>query len=124
MLGVVTGRAVEIRQAPNPLGVPPSVADAPDIDATIQALNDQYSLDMSDELRGQPLEPPGWLDEAWRRAETRPWLAAAAVTYSEGLLLEDAHPSLAGVAFISAIEAIAYRTHLRFRCAPVGNIET
>jgi len=76
--------------------------------------------------------PPPWLSDAWNRIESTPWLEHALSAHHEGLRAQYEHPSLALVAFISAIEAISKRlwiehetlvrgAHLVFTLGPQPN---
>jgi hypothetical protein len=61
--------------------------------------------------------PSDWLFNAWQMMTTRLWLARAVTMQHEGQMIEEEHPSLAGVAYTSAIEAIANRMFVEEKCA-------
>ncbi len=68
-----------------------------------------------------PVEPqvkslPDWLPAGWQRMRARPRLASAATVYHEGLRAFSNHPSLALVAFIAAVEALANLLFKEVRC--------
>jgi hypothetical protein len=64
--------------------------------------------------------PPSWLDDAWNRVQSMPWLAHALSAHHEGLRAQYEHPSLALVAFIGAIEAVSNRMWIVHRCEACG----
>jgi hypothetical protein len=59
---------------------------------------------------------PEWAADAWRRLEKRPRLADAVVAHHEGLRAQVHHPSLALVAFIASVEAVANLLFKEERC--------
>ena len=59
---------------------------------------------------------PADLASAWNEMTRRPWLAHAVGSYHEGLLTDSPHPSLALVAYVAAIEAVANRLFTESRC--------
>lgn len=65
--------------------------------------------------------PSNWIASAWDEMTRRPWLAHAVVMHHEGQLLDDEHPSLALVAYVSAIEAISNHLFDDDRCETCGN---
>ena len=60
---------------------------------------------------------PDWINRAWRALKHDQDLAAALLSWHEGILIEAAHPSLALVAYTAAVEATAGSTWGR-RAAP------
>ncbi len=65
-------------------------------------------------------EPSGWLPQAWVVMMQRPWLANAVVMHHEGQLTDEEHPSLAHVAYVSAVEAISNHLFDEERCEQCG----
>lgn len=49
---------------------------------------------------------PAWVDKAWTLIDSDSDIESAVTAYYQGLMLEDAHPSFALIAFIAAIEII------------------
>ncbi|HML01611.1 MAG TPA: hypothetical protein VK428_15615 [Acidimicrobiales bacterium] len=66
-------------------------------------------------------QPSSWVTKAWDEMARHPWLAHAVIIHHEGQLLDDEHPSLALVAYVSSIEAISNRLFEDRRCETCGS---
>ncbi len=75
---------------------------------------DRYDETSVDRPTGQEL--PGWTEEAWSRLVNSPPLLDAVAAHHEGLRARVEHPSLALVAFIASIEAVANMLFSETRC--------
>ena len=108
LLTVVTGQAFDVLGSPSLLT---AGSMAPPIDVLVGGLNGdlvpEYGVSLA--LKGSPFELPGWIDSAWDRLHQKQWLASAVLIFLEGSRLAETHPSLAGVAFVAANEAIGTR---------------
>jgi hypothetical protein len=70
-----------------------------------------------DYARSREVEVPDWGPQAWQRLGSKPWLAQVILAFREGLRAQPQHPSLALVAYMSAIEGIASRLFTTTKCA-------
>ncbi|MET7715880.1 hypothetical protein [Streptomyces sp. NPDC005407] len=59
---------------------------------------------------------PQWIDAAWKKLRTHKKLDSAISMHMEGLRIEDDHPSLALVAFVSCVEVISLMIYREDRC--------
>lgn len=114
VLSVVTGWPFVVRQGPQLLT---DGSEPPDITEIVRGGNEQQGLGMDTTLSGAPFEVPAWLDGAWEEMAARLWLARAVHMFQEGGALIDSHPSLAGVALIAVIEAVAGRLFIEEMCS-------
>jgi hypothetical protein len=64
---------------------------------------------------------PEWVTDAWQRMQQRPGLAHAVAVHHEGLRAQVEHPSLALVAFIASVEAVAGLLFKEERCLRCRN---
>lgn len=105
LLSTAWGSCITVRESPAPLDW--GVRKVPDhILGINQELSD--SLRERSSLAPQSLvEIPSWSNQAWGVISNKPRIAHAVTVFREGLRAQEAHPSLALVAFISSIEAIS-----------------
>jgi hypothetical protein len=116
LLSLAFGECLVVRQAPAP--IERGVRQVPD---RLWWQQSGYEGDTS-----PPPEPrnvvtvPDWVPDAWQRMQKRPKLAHAVTAYHEGLRAQFAHPSLALVAFIASVEAVANTLFKEERCPKCG----
>jgi len=116
LLSLVFGECLVVREAPAP--VEWGVRQVPD------RLWWQHRAD--DEVSPSP-EPRNvvtvseWVAGAWQRMQQRPRLAHAVAVHHEGLRAQVEHPSLALVAFIASVEAVAGLLFKEERCSKCRN---
>lgn len=67
------------------------------------------------------LEFPEWINDAWVLTKRRSKIKSSVSMYMEGLRVEDRHPSLALVAYVSAVESISLMLFKERRCKECSN---
>lgn len=67
------------------------------------------------------VEFPDWGRQAWNTLKKEAKMEYASASYMEGMRIRDSHPSLAVVAFVATIEAIAGKIFKEKRCDSCGN---
>ncbi|WP_333769824.1 hypothetical protein [Streptomyces sp. IBSBF 2435] len=82
---------------------------------------ESLQAETDDKCDTENVETPTWLEGAWTRMSTRKKIRDALSIYMEGLELEDQHPSLALVSFVSAIEAISLILFKEEKCENCKN---
>ncbi|MFF7142742.1 hypothetical protein ACFZB5_16085 [Streptomyces nodosus] len=67
------------------------------------------------------LAVPEWLSGAWLMTKRRSKIKSSVLMYMEGLRVEDRHPSLALVAYVSAVESVSLMLFEEKRCKECSN---
>jgi hypothetical protein len=111
---------IDVRERPRSphLGEVP-IPDSPSwcapLDADLQHLKD------IEQLSPKKLKFPQWGTKAWATLKKEPKMESATASYMEGWRIRNSHPSLATVAFIASIEAIASKIFEENRCPACKN---
>jgi hypothetical protein len=114
LLSVAFDACVVVRDAPRPRELSaPSVPEKP--------LPWQCALDLTESGECPPVpvntaEIPPWLASAWQSTNSHQWLANALAMHHQGLQIEFDHPTMALVAYVSAVEALGNRLPKPDRC--------
>ncbi len=106
-LSVIWGECWTLRALPVPVPPPPPTsasASPPGEDASEPS------------APPGPLTVPAWLPVAWPHIESDETLCTALAMHHEGLAIDEAHPSLALVAFVAAIETLGTHSTPVARC--------
>jgi hypothetical protein len=115
-LSVIWNTQIDVQEAPAPLEW--GERRLPDQDPWMRELHPTATetLGIVDTLTA-----PEWIEDAWILMNRRARIKAAISIYMEGLRVEDRHPSLALVAYISAVESISLTLFHEERCKSCSN---
>jgi hypothetical protein len=112
LLSLVLGECLVVREAPAP--VAHGVRQAPS-----HLWWQQWTEDIDASTPSEPRNVkniPGWVSAAWQEMNNRPQLGRAVAVHHEGLRAQLEHPSLALIAFIASVEAVANLLFKDERC--------
>jgi hypothetical protein len=112
LLSLVLGECLVVREAPAPIAH--GVRKAPS-----RVWWQHWTEDLDASAAPEPRNVktiPDWASTAWQQMNSRPQLGRAVAVHHEGLRAQFEHPSLALVAFIASIEAIANLLFREDRC--------
>jgi len=113
LLSVVLGECLVVREAP--ARIADGVRKAPSR-LWWQQWGEDFDASREPELRNVKTMPD-WASAAWQQMNSRPQLGHAVAVHHEGLRAQFEHPSLALVAFIASIEAVANLLFREERCS-------
>jgi hypothetical protein len=103
LLSLVLGECLVVREAPAP--VTDGVRRAPNR-VWWQHWPEDFDASTAPEPRNVKTIPD-WVSSAWQQMNNRPQLGHAVAVHHEGLRVQFEHPSLALIAFVASIEAVA-----------------
>lgn len=116
-LSLVWGVLIDVMDPPAPLEW--GERRLPDHAPWVRLEPDTSTAPALDELPA--FEVTEWLADAWVRLNRRAKLQTAVAIYMEGLRIEDRHPSLALVSYVSAVETISLMLFHEQRCQACQN---
>jgi hypothetical protein len=116
LLSLVLGECLVVREAPAP--VTDGVRRAPNR-VWWQHWPEDFDASTAPEPRNVKTIPD-WVSSAWQQMNDRPQLGHAVAVHHEGLRVQFEHPSLALIAFVASIEAVANLLFRDDRCPECG----
>jgi hypothetical protein len=115
-LSIIWNIHVDVEEGPVPLEF--GERQLPDQHPAVKGL-DLATLPESDTVGD--LVVPEWINDAWLMTKRRSRIKSSVLMYMEGLRVEDRHPSLALVAYVSAVESISLMLFKEKRCKECSN---
>ncbi|MFF9733685.1 hypothetical protein ACF1GX_30200 [Streptomyces albidoflavus] len=115
-LSVIWNIHVDVEEGPTPLEF--GERQLPDRHPWVQGI-DLGPLTESSTVEN--FEIPEWINDAWLLTKRTAKIKSSVTMYLEGLRVEDRHPSLALIAYVTAVESISLMLFEKKRCKECSN---